>query len=68
MPCRLDTALRRVREMLREEVPLEHIEAEIEHTALDREEKAVLWLYAWCDGHASELRDIVMTEESGTTA
>lgn len=65
MTGKLDGALEAVREMLRRNVPFEHIEAYIEnHVALDREQRSVLWLYAWCGGEASELRQIVTADES----
>ena len=44
-------------------VPFEHIEAFIEYSDFDEEEKALLWLYAWCGGHAREMKEIVMAGE-----
>jgi len=61
----LDSALETVREMLAREAPFEHVEAYIENNAsLDAEQRAVLWLYAWCGGQASELRSIVTAEQT----
>jgi len=40
-------------------VPFEHIEAFIEYSGFSREEKALLWLYAWCGGRARELKEIL---------
>lgn len=64
MTCRVDSAFKVVRGQLRKQVPFEHIEADIERCDLDEEEKAVLWLYAWCGGQASELRSIVLATEA----
>lgn len=55
----LDRALQMVRDKLARDVPFEHIEAFIDTTVLDSQQRAVLWLYAWCGGQAQELREIV---------
>jgi hypothetical protein len=62
----LDSALRTVRAMLRADgderppIPFEYIEAYIVNTPLADEERALLWLYAWCEGQVADLREIAM--------
>lgn len=66
MPPLLE-AMRRVREYYAREVPWERIEALVEDdTALDEEERAVVWLFAWMGGDpvtvAEELKRRVLFE------
>lgn len=63
----LDGALRTVCTMLRRQVPFEHVEAYIDNLReLSDEGRSVLWLYAWCGGHARELRELVSAGEQTT--
>jgi hypothetical protein len=60
-------ALRTVATMAREgkdghpRVPFEHIEAFIEYSRYSDEEKALLWLYAWCGGRATQIKELIET-------
>jgi hypothetical protein len=54
-----DDAWQVVKQMVRRGAPFEHIEAFIDNSRLLHEERAILWLYAWCDGQARELRELV---------
>jgi hypothetical protein len=53
-------ALRLIAAMGRAGVPFERIEAHIEYSDFTDDEKALLWLFAWCDGCPHELREIML--------
>ncbi|MFL5861176.1 MAG: hypothetical protein ACJ780_10385 [Solirubrobacteraceae bacterium] len=62
----LDRAFATVRKLVGAGVPFEHVEAYIAYAGLDEEMESMLWLYAWCEGDAKGLRDIVTAGDATT--
>jgi hypothetical protein len=59
----MDEAMETIREMVAGDVPLEHIEAYIDHELpwLGEEQRAVLWLFAWVGAEPSFVRKNLTT-------